>query len=153
MDTKTLVQKMIIKFYEYIMAAELSVNPNTPFILVGNNKEYLYFPNNHRCMHSLLSEAILLDRNGSKFVIHQNTVAGTEITDNFGFLNWFQNTANVITHADTLSVHYSFHRRFVNWNEDILTCRHLYCIVPWQSLCWNALWFDFHQHKQRCLGT
>ena len=29
-DTKLLVQKMMPKFYEYIMAAELAVHPNTP---------------------------------------------------------------------------------------------------------------------------
>ena len=37
-DTKTLVQKMMLKFYEYIMAAGLSVNQNTPQILVVNNQ-------------------------------------------------------------------------------------------------------------------
>ena len=41
-------------------------------------------------MHSLLSEAILLERIGAEFVIYQNTVAGTEITDGFDVLNWFQ---------------------------------------------------------------
>ena len=29
-DTKVLVQQMMPKFYEYIMAAELIVHPNTP---------------------------------------------------------------------------------------------------------------------------
>ena len=29
-DTKVLVQQMIPKFYEYIIAAELAVHPNTP---------------------------------------------------------------------------------------------------------------------------
>ena len=37
-DTKLLFQKMMPKFYEYIMAAELAVCPNTPQILVGNNE-------------------------------------------------------------------------------------------------------------------
>ena len=37
LDTKALVQKMMPKFYEYIMAAELDVHPNTPQILVSNN--------------------------------------------------------------------------------------------------------------------
>ena len=41
-------------------------------------------------MHSLSSEAILLERIGAEFVIYQNTVAGTEITDGFDVLNWFQ---------------------------------------------------------------
>ena len=41
-------------------------------------------------MHSLLYEAILFERTGAKFVIYQNTVAGTEITDDFAVLNWFQ---------------------------------------------------------------
>ena len=40
-DTKIIVQQMMPKFYEYIMAEEISVNPNTPQILVGNNKESL----------------------------------------------------------------------------------------------------------------
>ena len=38
MDTKVLVQKMILKFFECIMAAELSVNQNSPQILVRNNE-------------------------------------------------------------------------------------------------------------------
>ena len=42
-NTKTLFQQMMTKLYEYIMAAELAVNPNTPHILVGNNQESLYF--------------------------------------------------------------------------------------------------------------
>ena len=41
-------------------------------------------------MHSLSSEAILLERIGAEFVIYQNTVAGTGITDDFDVLNWFQ---------------------------------------------------------------
>ena len=41
-------------------------------------------------MHSLSSEAILLERIRAKFVIYQNMVAGKEITDNFDVLNWFQ---------------------------------------------------------------
>ena len=41
-------------------------------------------------MHSILSEAILLDRIGDEFVIYQNTVAGIEITDDFHVLNLFQ---------------------------------------------------------------
>ena len=41
-------------------------------------------------MHSISSEEILLDRIDAKFVIYQNTVAGTEITDDFDVLNWFQ---------------------------------------------------------------
>ena len=40
-DTKVLVQQMIPKFYEYIMAAELAVHPNTPRILVRNNEDPL----------------------------------------------------------------------------------------------------------------
>ena len=41
-------------------------------------------------MHSLSSGAILLERIGAKFVTYQNTVAGTEITDDFDVLNLFQ---------------------------------------------------------------
>ena len=41
-------------------------------------------------MHYLLDEAILLVRISAEFVIYQNTVPGTEITDDFDFLNWFQ---------------------------------------------------------------
>ena len=37
-DTKTLVQQMIPKLYEYVMATELAVHPNTPQILVVNNE-------------------------------------------------------------------------------------------------------------------
>ena len=44
-DTKVLVQQMIPKFYEYIMAAELYVHPNTSLILLRNNGDYLYFHN------------------------------------------------------------------------------------------------------------
>ena len=87
-DTKVLVQKTMPKFYEYIMAAELDVHPNTPHILVRNNEDYLYFNNNPNRMHSLSSEAILLERIGAKFVIYQNTVSVTEITDDFYVPNW-----------------------------------------------------------------
>ena len=41
-------------------------------------------------MHSLLSGAILLERIGAEFIIYQNMVVGTEITDDFDVLNWFQ---------------------------------------------------------------
>ena len=41
-------------------------------------------------MHSLPPEAILLERIRADFVIYQNMVAGTEITDDFDVLNWFQ---------------------------------------------------------------
>ena len=41
-------------------------------------------------MHSLSSKAVLLERIGAEFVIYQNMVAGTEITDDFDVLNWFQ---------------------------------------------------------------
>ena len=71
------------------MAAELDVRPNNPQILVRNNEDYLYFHNNPNRMHSLSSEAILLDSIGAEFVIYQATVAGTEITDDFDVLNWF----------------------------------------------------------------
>ena len=37
-DTKTLVHHMKSKFYEYIIAAELAVNPKTPQILLGKMK-------------------------------------------------------------------------------------------------------------------
>ena len=89
-DTKLLVQKMMPNFYEYIMATKLAVHPNTPQIIVQNNEESQYFHNNPTCMHSLLYEAILFERIGAKFIIYQNTVAGTEITDDFAVLNWFQ---------------------------------------------------------------
>ena len=41
-------------------------------------------------MHSLSSEAILLEKIRAEFVIYQNMVAGTEITDDLDVLNWFQ---------------------------------------------------------------
>ena len=41
-------------------------------------------------MRSLSSEAILLERISAEFFIYQNMVAGTEITDDFDVLNWFQ---------------------------------------------------------------
>ena len=69
------------------MAAELSVHPNTPQILVRYNEYSLYFHNNPNHMKSLLSEAILLERICAKFVIYQNTVAGTEITDDSDVLD------------------------------------------------------------------
>ena len=50
------------KFYEYIMAEEVYVNPNTLKKLVGNNQESIYFHNNSNYMHSLSSEPILLER-------------------------------------------------------------------------------------------
>ena len=89
-DTKTLVQQMMPKFYECIIAAELAVHPNTPQILVSKNAYSLYFNNNPNRMHYLSSEAIILERIGDEFFIYQNTVAGTEITDDFYMLNWFQ---------------------------------------------------------------
>ena len=76
-DTKVLVQQMMPKFYEYIMAAELSVHPNIPQIIVSNNAYSLYFNNNHKRMRSLSSEAILLKRIGAEFFIYQNMVFGT----------------------------------------------------------------------------
>ena len=41
-------------------------------------------------MHSISSEAILLESIGAKFTIYQHLVVGTEITDYFDALNWFQ---------------------------------------------------------------
>ena len=72
------------------MSAELANHSNTPHILVRNNEDYLYFHNNPNRMHSIFSEAILLERIGAEFVTYQNMVAGTEITDDFDVLNWFQ---------------------------------------------------------------
>ena len=72
------------------MAAELAVHTHTPNILVCNNEDSLYFKNSPNSMYSLSSEAILLERIRAKFVIYQNMVAGTEITDDFDVLNWFQ---------------------------------------------------------------
>ena len=69
-DTKVLVHNMMPKFYEYIMAAELAVHTNTPHIIVRNNEDSLYFNNNPNRMHSLSSEAILLERIGAEFVIY-----------------------------------------------------------------------------------
>ena len=88
-DTKLLVQKMLPKLYEYIIAAEISVHPNTPQILVHNNEYSLYFHNKPNRMHSLSSEEILLEMIAAKFVIYQNTVSGTEINYDFDVLNWF----------------------------------------------------------------
>ena len=76
-DTKVLFQKMMPKFYEYITAAELAVHLNTPQILVRNNEDSLYFNNNPNRKHSLLSEAILLERIRAELIIYQNMVAGT----------------------------------------------------------------------------
>ena len=64
-DNKTLFQQMMPKFYEYIMAAEISVHPNIPQILVVNNEEFLYLHKNQNLVHSLSSEAILLKRIGA----------------------------------------------------------------------------------------
>ena len=72
------------------MAAELSVHPKTPQIPVRINEDSLYFYNNPNRMHSLSSKAIRLDIIGAEFVIYQNTVAGTETTDDYDVLNWFQ---------------------------------------------------------------
>ena len=72
------------------MTAELSAHPNTPQILVSNNEDSLYFHKNPNRMQYLLSEAIILERIGAGFFIYQNTVAGTEITDDFDVMNWFQ---------------------------------------------------------------
>ena len=69
------------------MATELAFNPNTPQILVRSNQELLYFHNNPNHTHSLSSEAILLERIDDEFVIYQNAVTGTEITDDFYVLN------------------------------------------------------------------
>ena len=66
-DTKVLFQQMMPKFYQYIMAAELAVHPNTSHILVRNNEDSLYFNNKPNCMHSLLSGAILLERIRANF--------------------------------------------------------------------------------------
>ena len=82
-NTKLLVQQMMPKFYEYIMAAELAAHPNTPHILVDNNDETLYFHNNPNSMHSYFSEAILLERICAKFTIYQNTFDGKKIPDDF----------------------------------------------------------------------
>ena len=72
------------------MATELAVHTNTPQILVRNNEDSLYFNKNPNRMHSSSSEAIILERIVAEFVIYQNTVAGTEITDDFYVLNWSQ---------------------------------------------------------------
>ena len=72
------------------MAEELAVHKNTPHILYRNNEDSLYFNNNANRMHSLSSEDILLERIRAKFVVYQNMVSETEITDDFDVLNWFQ---------------------------------------------------------------
>ena len=89
-DTKVLVQKMMPKFYEYIMASELAVHTKTPQILVRNNEDSLYFNNNPNRMHSLLSEATILERICAEFVIYQNMVSGRDMTDDCDVLDWFQ---------------------------------------------------------------
>ena len=81
---------MMPKFYDFIMAAELSVNPSTPQILVVNNQWSLYFNNNPNRRHSLFTKAILLDGIYAKVVTYQNLVAGTYITDDFYALHSFQ---------------------------------------------------------------
>ena len=40
-DTKVLAQMMTPKFYEYIMAEEIAVHPNTPHIIVSKNEDSL----------------------------------------------------------------------------------------------------------------
>ena len=77
MDTKKIVQQVIPKFYDYIVAAELSENQNTPLIIVGNNQEYLYFHNNPNNRDSPMYEAIILDKIDAEFFKHQNAAAGT----------------------------------------------------------------------------
>ena len=128
---------MMTKFYEYIMAAELAIHPNTLQILVRNNEDSVYFNNNPNCMHYLSSEATLLKRIRAKFVIYQNMVAGTEMTDYFDVLDWFQiqqmqspmlTRFAYIIHSITPSQKKKRKR--------LLTCRHIYCIAPCQSLCW-----------------
>ena len=81
---------MMPKLYEYIMDAELVVHPNTPNILVRKNEYSLFFHNKTNRMDSISYEAILLDRIGAEFVIYQDMVTGTEITDDFDAMNWFQ---------------------------------------------------------------
>ena len=80
--------------------------------LVQNNEDSLYFNNNPNRTHSLSSEAILLERIRAEFFIYQNMVAGTETTDDFDVLNWFQiqqmkfsmlNGFTYIIHSITLS--------------------------------------------------
>ena len=46
MYTKTIVQQMMSKFYNYIMASEIAANPITPHIILYNNQKSLYFHNN-----------------------------------------------------------------------------------------------------------
>ena len=65
------------------MTAELAVNKIKTQIIVGNNQKSLYFHNNHNHMHYILSGAILLGSIFTEFIIYQNSVSGTEITDNF----------------------------------------------------------------------
>ena len=55
-----------------------------------NNEYSLYFNNKPNRKHSLLSEAILLESIRAEFIIYQNTVSGTEITDGFDVLDWLQ---------------------------------------------------------------
>ena len=37
-ETKKIVQKMMLKFYDWIMAKELAINPNSPHILIGKKE-------------------------------------------------------------------------------------------------------------------
>ena len=55
-----------------------------------NNEDSLYLYNNPNRMQSISYQAILLGRIGAEFIIYQNMVAGTEITDGFYVVNWFQ---------------------------------------------------------------
>ena len=52
-DTKVLVQIIMLKFYEYIMSVELAANPNTPQILVVKNEDSLYLHNNPNRIHPI----------------------------------------------------------------------------------------------------
>ena len=90
MDSKLCSHDSFIELGHHLLEKYFGVNPNTPQILVRNNEESIYFHNNPNQMNSISSEAIFLDRIGAEFVIYQNTVAGTEITDDFDVLDWFQ---------------------------------------------------------------
>ena len=90
MDTKNIFHKMITKLFEYIMAAELAASTNTPQIMARNKQESLYIHKKPYHTHSISAEAILFERIDAEFIIYQNTVDRTEITDDFDVLNWFQ---------------------------------------------------------------
>ena len=153
-DTKVLVQKMMPKFYEYIVSEKLAVHPNTPHILVRNNEDSIYLHNNPNRMNSLSSEEILLERIGDEFLIYQNMVVGIEITDDFDVLNFFQ--IQKIQFPMLTRFAYIIHSITPSQtkNERDFSLAGIYTASRRSNLSVEMLSdLFFSQQKQRCLGT